>query len=108
MDFATGEGPVYSGALIKGSITCDGAKYDVRLGTRYDIYIDGVRTPVKQFWSVRNPKKQANGDIKGTHNTTCHFEGWKKFGMELGINFDYQILALDNYYVRGSANITVY
>lgn len=101
------EGHPYSAAQRKGTVTCDGAKYDVLQGARYDIRVDGVILPIKLFWSVRYPKKYPGEAINGTVNTACHFNGWKGFGMELGSDFDYQILSIEGYYSRGSANITV-
>jgi len=101
------EGHPYSAASIKAWITCDNATYMVRKGTRYDIRVDGVLLPITQFWSVRLPFRQPGPVINGTINTTCHFNEWKTYGMDLGTEFDYQVLSVDNNYSGGFANLTV-
>ncbi|EEB89445.1 hypothetical protein MPER_12453 [Moniliophthora perniciosa FA553] len=71
-------------AVKKGTVTCDGASYDVLSAWRYnEPSIDGIQT-FQQFWSVRGPKKP-NGSISGSVNVACHFHAWKKFGMTPGL-----------------------
>ncbi|KAF9530413.1 glycoside hydrolase family 11 protein [Crepidotus variabilis] len=96
-----------SAASKKGSVTCDGASYDILQTTRTNQpSIDGTQT-FQQFWSVRNPKKAPGGSISGTVTTSCHFNAWKGVGMNLGSNHNYQIVATEGYFSSGSATITV-
>ncbi|KAK7023692.1 hypothetical protein VNI00_016575 [Paramarasmius palmivorus] len=84
-----------SAAQKKGTVTCDGASYDVLTTMRYNQpSIDGTQT-FQQFWSVRNPKKQPGGSISGSVNVACHFNAWKNFGMNLGSEHNYQIVATE-------------
>ncbi|ESK83196.1 xylanase a [Moniliophthora roreri MCA 2997] len=96
-----------SAAQRKGTVTCDGASYDVLSTWRYNApSIDGTQT-FEQFWSVRNPKKQPGGSISGSVNVACHFNAWKNFGMNLGSQHNYQIVATEGYQSSGTATITV-
>ena len=96
-----------SAASKKGSVTCDGASYDILQTTRTNQpSIDGTKT-FQQFWSVRNPKKAPGGSISGTVTVSCHFNAWSKAGMKLGSSFNYQIVATEGYYSSGSSSITV-
>ncbi|KAK1231287.1 hypothetical protein PQX77_005602 [Marasmius sp. AFHP31] len=96
-----------SAAQRKGTVTCNGANYDVLSTTRYNApSIDGTQT-FQQFWSVRNPKKQPGGQISGSVDVGCHFNAWASFGMQLGSQHNYQIVATEGYQSSGSATITV-
>ncbi|ESK83352.1 xylanase a [Moniliophthora roreri MCA 2997] len=96
-----------SAAQRKGTVTCDGASYDVLSTWRYNApSIDGPQT-FEQFWSVRNPKKQPGESISGSVNVACHFNAWKSFGMDLGRQHNYQIVATEGYQSSGTATITV-
>ncbi|KAF9459224.1 xylanase A [Collybia nuda] len=96
-----------SAAQRKGTVSCNGASYDVLSTWRYNApSIDGTQT-FQQFWSVRNPKKQPGGSISGTVDTGCHFRAWSSFGMNLGSSHNYQIVATEGYQSSGSATITV-
>ena len=107
VDFATGEGGAWSGAQIKGTVTCDGAKYDIRGVNRTNTIIDGVPQTVGQLWSVRTSLKTAGKAISGTIDTACHFKAWKGVGLAIGTTFDYQVLKIESWFTNGSANLTV-
>ncbi|KAH8832999.1 xylanase [Flagelloscypha sp. PMI_526] len=96
-----------SAATKKGTVTCDGASYDVLSTWRYNApSIDGTQT-FQQFWSVRNPKKTPGGSISGSVTVSCHFNAWASFGMALGTSHNYQIVATEGYFSTGRSNITV-
>jgi len=94
-----------SAAAKKGSVTSNGATYDILQTTRTDEpSILGTST-FQQFWSVRTSKK-AFGSISGTVNTADHFNAWAALGMTLG-SHDYQIVATEGYQSSGTSSITV-
>ncbi|RXW13657.1 hypothetical protein EST38_g12200 [Candolleomyces aberdarensis] len=96
-----------SAAQSKGSVTCNGARYDILSTWRNNQpSIDGTAT-FQQFWSVRNPKRNPGGAISGTVDVACHFNAWRNAGMTLGSNHNYQIVATEGYFSSGSAKITV-
>ncbi|KAF9258944.1 glycoside hydrolase [Marasmius fiardii PR-910] len=96
-----------SAAQKKGSVTCDGASYDVLSTWRYNApSIDGTQT-FQQFWSVRNPKKNPGGAVSGSVTVSCHFNAWRNFGMTLGSTHNYQIIATEGYQSSGTATVTV-
>jgi endo-1,4-beta-xylanase len=95
-----------SAAQLKGTVTCDGANYKILSTWRYNApSIDGNRD-FQQFWSVRNPKKNAGG-VSGTVSFQCHANAWASKGMALGANHYYQIVATEGYFSSGSSSITV-
>ncbi|KAL0961044.1 hypothetical protein HGRIS_006033 [Hohenbuehelia grisea] len=96
-----------SAASKKGSVTCNGASYDILQTTRVQQpSIDGTQT-FQQFWSVRNPKKNPGGATSGSVDVGCHFKAWAGVGMNLGSQHNYQIVATEGYQSSGSASITV-
>ena len=96
-----------SAGQMKGTVYCDGANYDIVTFTRTNEHsIDGIQTfPV--FWSVRNPRRSPGGAISGKVSTACHFDAWKKYGMNLGSEHSYQIVATEGYFSSGISQITV-
>ncbi|KIJ48212.1 glycoside hydrolase family 11 protein [Sphaerobolus stellatus SS14] len=95
-----------SAATKKGSVTCDGASYDILQTTRVNQpSIQGTQT-FQQYWSVRNPKRSPGGAISGTVTTACHFNAWSSLGMHLG-SHNYQIVATEGYFSSGASTITV-
>jgi endo-1,4-beta-xylanase len=70
-----------SGAVKKGEFTVDGAVYFIYEATRTNQpSIDGTRS-FKQFFSVRQSRRQA-----GVISITEHFKKWDELGMKLGNN----------------------
>ena len=91
-----------SGATRMGSVNCNGGQYGLYKSTRVNQpSIDGTRT-FDQFWSVREAKRSS-----GTVDMSCHFNAWKNFGMNLGSEHNYQIVATEGYQSSGTATITV-
>ncbi|KAL0948748.1 hypothetical protein HGRIS_008881 [Hohenbuehelia grisea] len=93
-------------AQKQGTLTCNGASYDILQTTKLNqTSIDGTQT-FQQFWSVRTPKK-APSQIIGSVDVACHFKGWANAGMNLGSSFSYQIVATEGHQSSGSAIVMV-
>lgn len=65
----------------KGTVTVDGATYDIYTSVRtQQPSIKGTRT-FTQYWSVRRPE---NMRLSGTIDVMAHFNAWKELGMGFG------------------------
>lgn len=64
---------------LRGTITVDGATYEVYVDKVQRGSIEGDNTPFTQYFSVRKSKRSC-----GTIDITAHFDGWKSLGLELG------------------------
>ncbi|KAF2834335.1 glycoside hydrolase family 11 protein [Patellaria atrata CBS 101060] len=91
-----------SNAQRLGTVTCDGSTYQLAQSTRTNQpSIDGTRT-FQQYWSVRLNKRTS-----GTVQTGCHFDAWRKAGLNVNGQHYYQILATEGYHSTGYARMTV-
>ena len=88
-----------------GTVTVDGATYDIYKTTRVEQpSIDGTQT-FDQYWSVRQTKPQGDGTkIEGTISVSKHFDAWKKCGLELGKMYE-TALTIEGYQSQGKATV---
>lgn len=88
------------GAQSKGTITVDGATYDVYETTRVNQpSIKGTAT-FQQYWSVRTSKRTS-----GTISVSEHFKAWEKMGMTMGKMYEVS-LVVEGYQSSGRADVT--
>jgi len=85
-----------------GTASCNGGTYDILLARR-----TLPNAVMRQFYSIRTPKKPPVGAISGTVDVGCHFDAWRAVGMDVGSNLSFQIMAVEGYYSSGTATITV-
>ncbi|MBQ5335538.1 MAG: glycoside hydrolase family 11 protein [Oscillospiraceae bacterium] len=88
-----------------GTVTVDGATYDIYKTMRYEQpSIDDTQT-FAQYWSVRQTKPQGDGTkLEGTISVSKHFDAWKKCGLELGKMYEVA-LNIEGYQSKGKAEV---
>lgn len=78
----------------------DGGTYRVSQSIRVPA---GLEPILYTYWSVRDRKR-----VGGTVTIKNHFDAFQSYGMKLGTEQDYQILAIEGYYSSGNADITLH
>ncbi len=88
------------GSTSKGTITVDGAVYDLYETTRTNQpSIKGTAT-FEQYWSVRQQKRTS-----GTITVSDHFKAWEAKGMKMGKMYEVSMV-VEGYQSSGRANMT--
>ncbi|MHB8064913.1 MAG: glycoside hydrolase family 11 protein [Ruminiclostridium sp.] len=88
------------GATSKGTITVDGATYDVYETTRVNQPSIKGNTTFQQYWSVRTSKRTS-----GTISVSEHFKAWESKGMKMGKMYEVSMV-VEGYQSSGTANMT--
>ncbi len=88
------------GSTSKGTITVDGATYDLYETTRVNQpSIKGTAT-FQQYWSVRTSKRTS-----GTISVSDHFKAWESKGMKMGKMYEVSFV-VEGYQSSGKADVT--
>jgi endo-1,4-beta-xylanase len=88
------------GATSKGTITVDGATYDVYETTRVNQPSIKGNTTFEQYWRVRTSKRTS-----GTISVSDHFKAWESKGMKMGKMYEVS-LVVEGYQSSGKADVT--
>lgn len=88
------------GAASKGTITVDGATYDIYETTRVNQPSPKGNTTFQQYWSVRTSKRTS-----GTISVSEHFKAWESKGMKLGKMYEVAF-TVEGYQSSGQADVT--
>ncbi len=88
------------GSTSKGTITVDGAVYDLYQTTRVNQPSIKGNTTFEQYWSVRQQKRTS-----GTITVSDHFKAWEAKGMKMGKMYEVSMV-VEGYQSSGKANMT--
>lgn len=87
------------GEGFQGTVTCDGATYDLyRVQRINQPSIDGI-TNFAQYFSVRQQKRTS-----GTITVGCHFDAWVSKGMTMGSLYEVS-MTVEGYQSSGKADV---
>lgn len=92
--------------VFRGTVISDGGTYDIYSCTMVNQpSIQGTAT-FNQYWSVRQMKNSIGVD----HTITFanHVNAWKKYGLNLGNIWGYQVMGIEGYGSSGSGSIKVW
>lgn len=86
----------------KGQFDCDGGTYKIYRSQRVNKPSIIGNATFYQYWSVRTVKRSS-----GTVTFSKHIAEWKKYGMNMGSTWDYQILESEGYGSTGYSKATI-
>ncbi|HMA95211.1 MAG TPA: glycoside hydrolase family 11 protein [Polyangiaceae bacterium] len=87
------------GQGLQGTVTCDGATYDIYKLPRTGPSIEGDNTSFTQYFNVRQQKRTS-----GTINVGCHIASWKAKGMSVGSFYEVS-MTVEGYQSSGKADV---